>query len=432
MKPALLIFGVLFLVSPVLSVSYLRQKGEMRMRSEDEAAKQARNSSALGVVLGEFRTNFSDLIFIKTEKYLHNGISYMPHLDTSEMAASGDVVNQTETPRARRENIATMSPEELSARFEQSLSTPEMRETAHLRPGEVLVEEHGHGHGEASEACDDPNCTHDHSKDAAACDDPNCTHGHGHDHDHAACDDPNCTHDHGHVATIIRTPDGDFRGFIGMLEREVKPWQDPRLPHIHTGGTELLPWYRVATLADPHNIRNYMIGAWWLKRFGTETQLKEAEQFLEEGIRNNPRAFELYLMRGYVSRDQDRDEDAAADFHKAAEIALEIRPRYAEWLDEDDLTEEQQAKVPTRAKDGTPYNHYTEDSARAAVTMSVLMVREKEGLEAALRLTEDYASRTDEMFAIERLLRSLRSAIEAGSADEAGPAPSGESGASRP
>ena len=45
-------------------------------RSRDEQGREQRNHSALAVMLGEFRTSASDLMFIQTERYLHGGISF--------------------------------------------------------------------------------------------------------------------------------------------------------------------------------------------------------------------------------------------------------------------------------------------------------------------------------------------------------------------
>jgi hypothetical protein len=215
-------------------------------------AIQERNSSALAMILGEVRANAADFVFIKTERYLHSGVGYAPHMAgvlNSEM--SGD--------------------------------------------------------------------SHDHSHD----------HGDGHDHDH----------DHAAPPTMIPSPEKDFRGFIGRLERAVKPWQDPSAPHQHTTGTELLPWYRVMTVTDPHNVRGYMIGAWWLGSEDEPEYWKASIEFITEGTTNNPTAFQLWLMR---SRLADRfarfeepvpgytDEQLEADSLASLEIgyphALRARP----------------------------------------------------------------------------------------------------------
>lgn len=214
-------------------------------------AIQERNSSALAMMLGELRANAADFVFIKTERYLHSGVGYAPHMAgalNSEMSGDG--------------------------------------------------------------------------------------HDHDHDHDHEGHD-----HDHAHTATLIPSPDRDFRGFIGQLERSVKPWQDPSAPHQHTAGTELLPWYRVMTVTDPHNVRGYMIGSWWLAGEDEPGYWKSALEFVTEGTQNNPAAFQLWLMR---SRIEDRfarmeepmpgftDEQLAADSLKSLETgyphALKARP----------------------------------------------------------------------------------------------------------
>ena len=48
-------------------------------RSRDVEARAVRNTSAVGLMLGEFRTSMSDIMFIKTERYLHGGRGYKPH-----------------------------------------------------------------------------------------------------------------------------------------------------------------------------------------------------------------------------------------------------------------------------------------------------------------------------------------------------------------
>jgi len=129
----------------------------------------------------------------------------------------------------------------------------------------------------------------------------------GHDHDH---------HDHAHTPTIIRTAQDDFRGVLGELERTVKPYRDPHLPHNHTTGEELLPWYRLMTLANPRQVRPYLIGAMWLSQ--QEGQLEAAIDFLEEGIRQNqgrPDLFRLYLglTTSWVKFSHERPDASWAD-----------------------------------------------------------------------------------------------------------------------
>lgn len=232
---ALPILGVLlFLLGPAFfgNLDPTRYTGG---RSVDEQRKMERNSSAISQLLGEFRTSMSDIMFMKTELYLHSGVAFTPHLTESDAKGTADALD---------------------------------------------------------------------------------TSG---------------------VGTIIPTAEQDFRGIVGHMERAIQPWQDPNQPHVHSGGNELLPWYRLMTLSDPHYVRGYMLGGYWLKR----DNYAEALKFLDEGIANNPNAFQLHYTKGqiYNSRiisiaDQGNDveldqlrELAHRSFLRAAEIVLQQRPQ---------------------------------------------------------------------------------------------------------
>lgn len=325
----LLVFALL----PLL-VRSIESKERTEASYADFAAQQRRNSSAIAAILGEFRTNLSDMLFIKTERYLHGGVAMTPHIDMQELATSGSVT--TTKPSRSAEHVG---------------------ESAHTS-----------------------------ASDSAA---TSTAQRHEADHDHK---------DEHEVTTLIRTPDKDFRGFIGHLERQVKPWFDPRLPHQHIGGVELLPWYRLATLADPKNVRAYMIGAWWLKTLHDPKALREAEKFLEEGVRNNPRAFQLHLMRGYILRELGDKRAALKAFEEAYECMKAQRPPDGEV--------------------GPNWTRYNEEDAIAACTFSVLQVRELEeddrkGLEQALERLAKVRNEIRNMPALERLERSLKAQLEA-------------------
>ncbi len=230
-------------------------------RDRDEDQRLQRNSSALAAMLGEFRTSISDIMFIKTERYLHGGIAYRPHHGETGMSA-----------------------EELADEVEEHQS--ELTPTDRALRAEIDVIDV--------------------------------------DNDHAG------------TPTFIPSADEDFRGWIGHLYRQVKPWRHPDLAHWHTDGRQLLPWYRVMTLTDPHYIRGYTIGGFWLQR----DSLDAALAFIEEGLEKNPDSFELYVSRGFMRVRQERrareempPEESLAllqaardDFRRAAEIGLRQRP----------------------------------------------------------------------------------------------------------
>jgi tetratricopeptide (TPR) repeat protein len=75
--------------------------------------------------------------------------------------------------------------------------------------------------------------------------------------------------------------------------------------HLTEKGTnaprEILPWVKLAVQLDPHKVESYTVGAYWLRQLNKND---EAEQFLREGLRQNPQSYEiaLELGRGYFGQ----------------------------------------------------------------------------------------------------------------------------------
>ena len=227
---------------------------------------EARNENAFALVFGEIRATAADLMFIKTERYFHSGVAYKPHMDMNKMATTGE--------RAAKE---TKHDEEEHDGHEQ--------EPQGDLPDMEAVGTHQH-----DEHCDDGE-----------------THGGG-------------------VPTLIRTAAQDFRGFLGHLERETQPYLDPKSEHHVTTGEELLPWYRLMTLSDPHNLRGYMIGTMLLMQ---AKKSDEAIAFIQEGIeknRDNLRAFRLYASLAQVQHRSGRLDEALAAAKKGFALGKDIRP----------------------------------------------------------------------------------------------------------
>ena len=224
----------------------------------DDQVREEVNTSAFAMILGEVRASMADLMWIKTERYLHRGVIYKPHLDADAVAHTGELV-------ARHED-----------------------------------HDDGHDHETASAE------SHD---------------GHDGDADHD---------EHGHegekLVAMIPDREHDYRGFIGILQREIQPWKGPDEPDEHTAGDELVPWYRMLTYSDPHHWRGYMIGTWWLSKMQDPQALREANAFIAEGIKNNPEAFQLNLMAGRLKIQQQRWREAIGCFERAMQIALKTRP----------------------------------------------------------------------------------------------------------
>jgi hypothetical protein len=280
--------ALLFLGTPMLAAR-LHPNAYEGGRSRDVRERAERNSSAIATILGELRTSTSDILFIKTERYLHSGVAYMPHMGGSALMTLDSETEGMDSHQA------------------------EMR---------------------AQAAGDD------------------------HDHD-----------DHAGTPTVIRGAKDDFRGFVGRLHREVKPWRDPELGHLHTDGSELLPWYRVMTLADPRNVRGYAIAAWWLKGRNVD----EGIRFLDEGIANNPEAFQLPYMQArlYFQKALDlQDAGLAGDAPEVVQqfrTAVELHRRAAE------LSLRQRPPGWTPESNDLRWTDYTEEDFRANLRLLVLM-----------------------------------------------------------
>jgi len=84
---------------------------------------------------------------------------------------------------------------------------------------------------------------------------------------------------------------------------------------------EVLPWFYVEVRFNPHDIRGYSIGGYWLQEFGRP---EEALKFLKEGERNNPNSASIQMSLAwyyYTTR----------DFNSAIEYLEKARKL---WLDD--------------------------------------------------------------------------------------------------
>jgi tetratricopeptide (TPR) repeat protein len=71
--------------------------------------------------------------------------------------------------------------------------------------------------------------------------------------------------------------------------------------HTHLEGgnqREILPWLRISAELDPHRIDTYTVAAYWLRN--SLGKVDDAEQFLREGLRNNPASYDLWYELGLL------------------------------------------------------------------------------------------------------------------------------------
>jgi tetratricopeptide (TPR) repeat protein len=68
---------------------------------------------------------------------------------------------------------------------------------------------------------------------------------------------------------------------------------------------EILPWLRLSAELDPQRVETYTVAAYWLRnQLG---KVDEAEQFLREGLRANPRSYEILHALGQLLYENRQD-----------------------------------------------------------------------------------------------------------------------------
>jgi tetratricopeptide (TPR) repeat protein len=79
---------------------------------------------------------------------------------------------------------------------------------------------------------------------------------------------------------------------------------------------EILPWLRLSADLDPQRIETYTVAGYWLRtRLGRP---REAEQFLREGLRANPRSYEILLELGELYYDNYHEIERARNILELA------------------------------------------------------------------------------------------------------------------
>jgi len=101
--------------------------------------------------------------------------------------------------------------------------------------------------------------------------------------------------------------------------------------HLSSGRErEILPWLRLSAELDPQRVETYTVSAYWLRsRLG---KIKEAEDFLREGLRNNPRSYEILFELGRLYYENYHDPERARNVW---DLALK------KWTDQESGKKEQ-------------------------------------------------------------------------------------------
>ncbi len=109
--------------------------------------------------------------------------------------------------------------------------------------------------------------------------------------------------------------------FLGQprdwIERFGRHFRVTEHTHLAEGQErEILPWLRLVAELDPQRVDTYTVAAYWLReRLG---KVKEAEQFLREGQRNNPDSYEILFELGRLYQDGLHDVQRARNVWQLA------------------------------------------------------------------------------------------------------------------
>jgi tetratricopeptide (TPR) repeat protein len=108
---------------------------------------------------------------------------------------------------------------------------------------------------------------------------------------------------------------GKPKGWIDSFGRHFYPSTHS---HLDKPGEakEILPWLRLSAELDPKRVETYTLGAYWMRRKLGKTA--EAEEFLREGLRANPKSYEILFELGLLYYEDRHDPVRARNLWEAA------------------------------------------------------------------------------------------------------------------
>lgn len=85
---------------------------------------------------------------------------------------------------------------------------------------------------------------------------------------------------------------------------------------------EVLPWFYTAAAFDPHSIKAYLLGGYWLERLGKNA---EALKFMKEGEKNNPDCAQILMSIGDLYYLENKFDPAIGYLERARALWKEGR-----------------------------------------------------------------------------------------------------------
>jgi tetratricopeptide (TPR) repeat protein len=156
----------------------------------------------------------------------------------------------------------------------------------------------------------------------------------------------------GTETTVIPDKKTDWRGVLGDMDRQIKPYKAMD-GHSHQDPKNSLQLYRLMTWSNPKFIRGWTEGAWIMstkKELGPEKALA----YLREGEKANPESMEIASSIGWLlTRNLERYDEALVPLEKA--VAL------GKTRDPESLTEDEQDALVSAYRFLVNNRRYAED-----------------------------------------------------------------------
>ena len=115
-------------------------------------------------------------------------------------------------------------------------------------------------------------------------------------------------------------PSQQGMGLFEKLYYQVKVTGDSHLKPEEE--KEVLPWFYVEVAFNPHDIRGYVLGGYWLERVGEN---KESLKFLQDGVKNNPDSAQILSTIGELYFKEKNYEDAAMYLERSCSLWAEAK-----------------------------------------------------------------------------------------------------------
>ena len=108
---------------------------------------------------------------------------------------------------------------------------------------------------------------------------------------------------------------------FSRVHRLVKVTEDAHLAPSQE--KEVLPWFYTEVMFDPHDIRGYVLGGYWLESMG---RYEESLKFLKEGEKNNPDSAQVLTSIAKLYYRNNRYENAVSCLERSRVLWLKAAP----------------------------------------------------------------------------------------------------------